>query len=161
MIQITNAGIRKLILLVLGVIVLLGGFYSLQGDLQKLSKSENGSFVTIHEKTYAIEIADDENERAIGLSNRQSLAENAGMLFIFEQSDQYGFWMKDTLIPLDIIWISEEKNIVHIEKNVQPGTYPTTYGPDEDALYVLELAAGESEKNFFAEGDAVSISIAE
>lgn len=175
--DIKNQHIAINTLLIMGVFICLGAFYSFfdYGNKQDISKSNNSfvveeekakllvsnlALVTIKDKTYSVEIAKTANEREIGLSNRDFLPENTGMLFVFENSDIYAFWMKETLIPLDIIWISEGQKIVYIEKNAQPGTYPTVYKPTKKALFVLELAGGESDKNFFEVGDQVSFSSA-
>ena len=66
--------------------------------------------------------------------------------------------MKDMLFPLDIIWISSDFHIVHIEKNLSAQTYPTIYYPNAPAEYVLEISAGESDKNNIKIGDLVKIS---
>ena len=90
--------------------------------------------------------------------NRESLNQNAGMLFIFQEEGVYPFWMKNTLIPLDIIWINKDKKIIHIEKNVQPckaGPCPS-YSPEKQALYVLEINTGLSERYSFKEGNEVT-----
>ncbi len=79
-----------------------------------------------------------------GLQFRTSLAQDAGMLFIFDQPLRYSFWMKDTLIALDMIWLDQEMRVVHVESNVPPCTEDpcASYSPSEPALYVLELNAG-------------------
>ena len=166
--KISKHDIRRGIFLTLFVLIALGAFYRLLGSNQSLvSTRQNAaatiadvSNVVIHGTTYSVELAVNEAERERGLGGRESLAPNTGMLFIFDKPDQYGFWMKDTLVPLDMIWISEDKHIVYIEKNVQPSTYPTIFSPDEDALYVLEVPAGDTDKNLFQVGDQVSISSA-
>lgn len=170
---ITLAKIRRGIFLTLFVIILLSALYSF-ADKQNISENreQTSSAVTVTSSvgqfSYDVELARTETERAKGLSNREVLAPNAGMLFIFDTPGEYGFWMKDTFIPLDMIWISESKHIVHIEKNVQPSSDLTTYSNEinsEDgsdaALYVLELNAGEAEKNLFAIGDEVLINMSE
>ena len=93
-----------------------------------------------------VEIANTDSEREKGLSNRKHLKENKGMLFIFDEPDRYGFWMKDTLIPLDILWINNGE-VVHIEENVRPESFPNVYRPDELATKVLEVNAGWVSKN--------------
>lgn len=65
------------------------------------------------------EIADTKEKRSLGLSGRESLGQNLGMLFIFEKSDKYRFWMKGMKIPLDFIWINDTR-VVDILKNIQP-----------------------------------------
>ncbi|MEM3112860.1 MAG: DUF192 domain-containing protein [Candidatus Pacearchaeota archaeon] len=103
------------------------------------------------------EIADTENERKIGLMSREYLEENKGMLFIFHKEDKYGFWMKDVLIPLDIIWINSDLEVVHIEKNVLPckSVICNTYFPDKNSLYVLEINGNLTEKNIISIGDKI------
>ena len=94
------------------------------------------------------EIADTPLKQAKGLMFRKSLPENEGMLFIFDKEDYYGFWMMNTSIPLDIIWISKDMEIAHIEKSVQPcGILCPVYKPKERAKYVLEVNAGFVDKN--------------
>ena len=97
--------------------------------------------LVINEVPVIVTLADTPEERARGLSNTPDLPDNEGMLFIFEEAGNYRFWMKDTLIPLDIIWIDNDQKIVHIERNVQPDTYPTAFGPTEPARFVLEVNA--------------------
>src|SRR5438105_9264678 len=96
--------------------------------------------------TIQAEIADTTEKRAKGLMYRDSLAKNRGMLFTFAEPQLWTFWMKNTRISLDIIWMDGKKRIVHIERNVP--TCPRTddgcpqYQPNDNAVYVLELAAG-------------------
>lgn len=92
------------------------------------------------------EVADTTEKRARGLMFRESLAEDRGMLFTFPEPQQWTFWMKNTRIALDIIWMDGNKKIVHVERNV-PACNRTDegcpqYQPNNDALYVLEVAAG-------------------
>jgi len=95
-------------------------------------------------KSYNVETAVTKAERNYGLMNRAEMAADAGMLFIFPRSDVYGFWMKNTLIPLDIIWISENKKVVDVT-TLQPCVTEKceSYVPKKAAKYVLELNAGE------------------
>ena len=104
-----------------------------------------------------VEIADEIEEQTKGFMDRESLEENHGMLFVFKESKQYQFWMKDTLIPLDMIWINKEKHIVDITKNAQPCKEDPceNFSPIIPAKYVLEVNAGYSEKNNFKPGDKV------
>lgn len=158
--DIKNTDIARLIFLTLGVLIALGGFYSLFPK----EKSNQFSSVVIGDISYRVEIAKDDISRERGLGGRESVASDAGMLFVFDTPGEYGFWMKDTLVPLDMIWISSNKTIVHIEKDVQPSSYPAVYTNDlntddglDAALYVLEVASGEVEKNHFQVGEKVSI----
>jgi uncharacterized protein len=95
------------------------------------------------------ELANTPQKRAEGLMYRTHLAPDRGMLFTFSQAEAWVFWMKNTKIPLDLIWINDKKQIVHIEQNVPICTRTDDscpqYRPNEGALYVLELAGGRAE----------------
>ena len=98
-----------------------------------------------------VELAITPAERSIGLSNRDSLAADAGMLFIFENPRTPSFWMKDTRIPLDMIWIDADKRIVEIDADVQPEPGVPVgelkrYGSDVPVSYGLEVNAGAAER---------------
>jgi uncharacterized protein len=102
----------------------------------------------------AVEVADTDAARIRGLQGRFSLNEGTGMLFVFPQQDVLNFWMKDTLIPLDLIWINEAKQVVDI-KSVPPcqeNPCPI-YTPAAYALYVLEINAGAAQKYNINVGD--------
>jgi uncharacterized membrane protein (UPF0127 family) len=96
------------------------------------------------------EIANTATKRAEGLMYREHLDKNRGMLFAFDQAQPWTFWMKNTKIPLDIIWMNEKKQIIHIESNVPICTRTDDgcrqYQPNEPALYVLELGGGMAER---------------
>ena len=97
-------------------------------------------------------------KRARGLMEVSELANNKGMLFIFDEKGIYPFWMKDTLIPLDILWIGENKKITTIVENAT-GCYEEpcdVFRPYAEALYVLEINAGISKQNNFSINDEVS-----
>lgn len=104
-----------------------------------------------------IEVADDEEERMRGLMDRLNLPENTGMLFIFPNEEPRSFWMKNTFISLDIIYINSQKEIVSIQKYTQP---KTTYSipSEKPAMYVLEVNAGFTDKNGIALGDKIAFS---
>lgn len=104
-----------------------------------------------------IEIADTPDERQLGLSGRDGLPENHGLLFVFEKADTYGIWMKDMTFAIDVIWLSEDMRVVHIERSVAPESFPKVYRPDEPALFVLETPAGFAEHYSVAEGEKISI----
>ncbi len=112
--------------------------------------------VTIQDKTYAVEIADTDPERELGLMNRTSLATDTGMLFVFDTPGFYAFYMKDTLIPLDIIWINSSQKIVYIVQNAIP-LDETDLVPTGSAKWVLELNGGTVSLNQIQVGDTVSI----
>ncbi|RJQ33749.1 DUF192 domain-containing protein [Candidatus Parcubacteria bacterium] len=92
-------------------------------------------------------VADTPAKQELGLSGREGLGFNEGMLFVFEKDDEYAFWMKDMKFAIDIIWIDASGKVVHIEPNLTPDTYPHTYRPDVPARFVLEVNAGFVERN--------------
>jgi len=102
-------------------------------------------------------VAESTSERSAGLSNRESLHETSGMLFIFPEEGNYGFWMKDMKFSIDIIWINEAGKIVYIEEDVSPKTYPEVFNSTDSALYVLELNSGYVGKNGVKVGDLLSL----
>lgn len=138
-----------------------------QGKLNKFIKTKDTNSTTdkiivINDKEIKVEVAKTNEERAKGLSNRNILDENSGMIFVFNKNSKPSFWMKDTKIPLDIIWIKDDK-IVAINKNVEPEPnkndsqlkkYPAPSGID----FVLEVNGGFSDKNNISAGDKVDLS---
>lgn len=113
--------------------------------------------VVINQKVFSVSIMDTTIGRQNGLSGKNPLLSDQGMLFIFEKEDFYGFWMKDMLFSIDMIWIDANLKIVHIESNVSPQTYPKVFRPTSKSLYVLEILAGQSEINNIKIGDSVKI----
>ena len=104
-----------------------------------------------------VELANDEPTRTQGLMYRDHLADDGGMLFFFPQSGEYAFWMKNTLIPLDMVWIDDQRRIVHVKSNVPPCKADPcpNYPPNANAKYVLELAAGVAAKHHLAKDQSL------
>lgn len=106
-------------------------------------KRENTTEATIGEQVFTLEVSRTKSERELGLMYRESMQYNEGMLFIFDDVNRHRFWMKNTLIPLDILWLNEEKEIIHFETAAPCYAEPCDiYGPETDSLYVVELPAG-------------------
>lgn len=122
------------------------------------SEKPREPYVKIRETIFYVEVADDDAERGRGLSGRESLPENRGMLFVFEKPGRYSFWMYEMRFALDIIWIDADGRVVHIEENLQPCTphqVCQSYTPSADAKYVLEINAGLVKKHGVVVGDFV------
>jgi uncharacterized membrane protein (UPF0127 family) len=109
--------------------------------------SANGLWVELGGQRYGIEVADDEAERARGLMFRDELDADRGMLFIHEQQEPLAYWMKNTRIPLDILYFDDALKLVSQQRDVPPcslGDQCPPYPSDAPARYVLELNAGEA-----------------
>jgi uncharacterized membrane protein (UPF0127 family) len=97
--------------------------------------------------TVEAELAVSFAERQRGLMFRRELPGEQGMLFLFENPGHYGFWMLNTLVPLDILWLDSDRRIVFVSENTPPcpaGTFCPTYGSEAVGQFVLELAAGQA-----------------
>lgn len=130
-----------------------------------LIKSENGeqNLVCFANDCFRVELAQTPEERAQGLMFREDLRKDEGMLFIFQTEEEHSFWMKNTLIPLDIIWIDQNNDVVFISKNTQPCSEDNcpSINPNKMARYVLELKGGTSEEIKLNIGDKAEIRISE
>jgi uncharacterized protein len=102
-----------------------------------------------------VEIADDYAERRRGLMERTELAENAGMLFVFDSEEQLSFWMRNTLIPLSIAYIDAEERIIDIQ-DMQP-LDETGHPSAEPAMYALEVNQGFFDERGVRVGDGVEL----
>lgn len=92
-----------------------------------------------------------------GLGGRADVPENYGMLFVFSEAKPVGFWMKDMLVPIDIIWLSDTGTILGIEDSISPNTYPKIVYPPQPVKLVLETRAGEARRRGWAVGTQVSL----
>jgi len=104
------------------------------------------------------EVVEDEYHRAKGLMFRESLPENQGMFFIFDDEAPRYFWMKNTTISLDIIYVSADLHIVNIQKNTTPLS-EQTYPSEKPAKYVIEVRAGFTDRYQIQTGDTISWNI--
>ncbi len=105
-----------------------------------------------------VQLAEDDEQRQIGLMGREDLPEDAGMLFVFEEEVQGAFWMKDTLIPLSIAYIGSDGEIVDI-KDMQPCEADPcdVYPSDAPYIQALEVNLGAFEAMGITEGDTVRL----
>lgn len=91
---------------------------------------------------YTARVARTEAERERGLGGTTGLAPDEAMLFVFDRDDTWGIWMKDMQYPIDVVWLSDQKQVVYSVSNMQPDSYPQVFRPKRSARYVVELPAG-------------------
>lgn len=151
------------IIALLSLIIIFSGFYLFfQNNINDVKMGfkpiPTQICIGAGEKCFDIEIADTMQKQEIGLMNREYLAPDVGMLFIFAKEEIHNFWMKNTLIPLDIIWINKNKKIIFIKENVQPCKIEQCelFTPNEKAKYVLEINGGLAEEMRFDIGDEIN-----
>lgn len=146
---------RTLLVAVLALFLIAGGIflYKTQSNTPEsgLVKGVFGD-ATLH-----IELVTTDETRQRGLGGRTSIQSDYGMLFVFPKSDRYGFWMKDTLVPLDMFWLDEGGRVVYMAQNVATSSYPAVFYPTVPALYVLETAAGFAEVHGIATGTPLQL----
>ncbi len=120
-------------------------------------KKDDGVTVKVGGAVVSADIADTSLKRMKGLSGRASLSDGDGMLFVYDASGIYTFWMPDMNFAIDIIWISSDGKVVYIKENAKPEDYPEKYTPSEYARYVLEVPSGYVKKNNIKIGSEVGI----
>ena len=155
--------ITKIILLGILAVILTGGFFYLAQPInQTVSQTFPISEVCFAspagrqgKKCFLVELALTQPEQETGLMNRTSLDDNKGMLFVFGKENIYPFWMKNTLISLDMIWIGANHKVVFIGENEQPCKKDpsSVITPSSRAEYVLEVNAGQAESSGIKLGD--------
>ena len=108
---------------------------------------------------YRLELALTPEEQEQGLMYRESLPPNAGMLFVFDQPAPHHFWMKNTMIPLDMIWMDESGRVLYVSADTPPCKADpcATYGPDSAAKQVLEIAGGKAKDEKVTVGSTLKI----
>lgn len=165
---------KKIVAIILVIVLLFGGLLS--SEILNLSKNSTESISeisTVHsavaepqfkkegeltflknQEKLTIEIADNEEETTQGLMYRRSMPDSCGMVFIFTDSQPRSFWMKNTYLPLDILYLDESKKIVTIQANRTP--FSEEEIPSfENAKYVLEVNAGYCKRKGIEKGDVV------
>lgn len=122
--------------------------------------ASDGRWVELAGERYAVEVAETDEARARGLMFRDSLAEDHGMLFIHEREERQAYWMKNTRIPLDILYFDSDLRLVSQQRNVPPcsaGDRCPPYPSSGPARYVLELNAGEARRLGLEEGAVLAL----
>lgn len=104
-----------------------------------------------------IELADTPAKQEKGLSGRPLIADDYGMLFVFPRDGKHGFWMKDMLQPIDMVWITKDGVIASIDHSVSPETYPTIFMAPVPTRYVLETRAGYAKAHGWEAGKRIEL----
>lgn len=139
--------IPVLIFVLAGMVLVWYWFYK----NKPATNSEEIKQIILEEVVFDVELATTPQERARGLSSRSRLCDQCGMLFVFDKSDYHSFWMKDTLIPLDIIWLDKDWRVVDYLAFAQPQgarriTELPVYRPKKPAQFVLEVPGGTTKR---------------
>jgi len=151
--------LQKVVIAVIALAVI--GFFIVNNFIKQEPKVEYYTFTKEGELTFTdstgalkakidLEIADNEYERELGLM----MKENQGMLFIFPAQRLQSFWMRNTLISLDMIFVDEQKKIVTIHKNTKILS-DTSYPSSQSSMYVVEVIAGYTDKHNIQIGDKI------
>lgn len=135
--------------LIMGLLLLFRGNFKTQSNA--VISSQHGTNCRID-----LKIADTPKKKARGLMYQKSLPEHSGMIFVFRNPQKIAFWMKNTLIPLDMIIISPDLIVVDIKKNLNPMS-ETMITSDALSAFVIEVNGGYCERNGVAIGDSVSL----
>jgi len=117
-------------------------------------------------KALTVEVMVKDEDRQMGLMFRPSLAPDRGMLFLFEQPDFHGIWMKNCKFPIDILWLDEEKKVVHLDEAVPPCTAKEdkncpVYYPLRRASFVVELNSGQARHEKAVVGSTIKFTLPE
>jgi len=119
------------------------------------SGGKKKALIRFKDNSFLVEMAETRQQQAKGLMFVRSLPSDSGMLFVYEDEAPRSFYMKNTYIPLDIIWLDKEKKVVFIKENAEPESPDACESiyPQAEAMYVLELNAGSSGRIGLKTGD--------
>ncbi len=153
--------IKKIIIIIVGTVLWIFAVWAMYAFFRSLSDALPGPnpqhYLMLNGKTISLEIADTPALQEQGLSDRATLAQDHGMLFVFPTSGYEHFWMKDMHFPLDIIYLDSNDRVVTIFADVAPDTYPKTIAPAAPAKYVLEVNAGFAKQNSMRDQEQLDI----
>lgn len=151
---IRGSKIRFLLGLIVVIFIVLVGIYVIAQN------TSSEKFVAINDNKFQVKVAETDTEKQIGLSKTESLPENEGMLFLFDEPDFYAFWMRDMKFPIDIIFINGNKVTTIISNALPPSQTNgslTTFQPKEKSDKVLEVNAGIAQKYNIQEGSVIDL----
>lgn len=134
------------------VVFITGAFILFYKNINKVLYTD----AQIGNQTFKLEVADTDAKRVKGLSERNGLDTNAGMLFDFKQDGDWRIWMIQMRFPIDIIWLDSDKSVIHIKENARPADFPERYAAPQFSRYVIELNSGQVEEAGLKIGDTVT-----
>ncbi len=145
-----------------GIVLIFAGIVAFElahfGDLATSNGAPTPPYtLTLDGATVHVILAQTPADQERGLSGRDSLAADEGMLFVFPKDGTYSFWMKNMKFSIDIIWLSVEGRVVDIAANLSPGTYPRSFAPQRPSRFVLEVPAGFVEAHRVQIGDSAQL----
>lgn len=141
-------------LFIIGIILFL---FIVIGLWLKTTLHETGKIITVGNTSFTVEVADTQSEREQGLGERDSLAQNHGMLFDFKTDDKWQMWMLKMRFNIDMAWLDATGKVVYMRENLTPDTFPNVFIPETDARYVLEVNAGALKAAGVKVGDTVRL----
>lgn len=146
----------------IAALILLIAFFVIFGalvdktDVPNTSQPLQSECTYIKNQCFVVERADTNEKRVKGLSNRESLPTQNAMVFVFDTPDNQCFWMKGMKFAIDMIWLNENKEIIKIESNVTPETYPKSFCA-ENTKYVIEINTGLANNLGLRLGDKIDL----
>ena len=147
---------KNFVYIIIGILILILSIYSLRNGHNVLNKESYVIFE--NQKKVKVEIADNDKERTYGLMNREKLDYNSGMIFIFNDEKIRNFWMKNTLIPLDIIFVDSNLTIVNIANAEPCKSDPCSlYNSEKETKYVIEVNLGYTKDNRILTGQKIKL----
>ena len=150
MVKIVRQPLKCLIgLIVAGLLILL---FLNQPSPSPTTSAQIGSL------TYNLELAQTNNQRIQGLSGRDLLQPQQGLMLTYRQAADHGIWMKDMRFALDIIWLDTNRRVIGLAQEVQPDSYPQVYRADQASQFIIEIGAGQVERAGLKLADKVKFS---
>lgn len=121
------------------------------------STSTSYAYLKTDDRCVTLAVADTPSQKRQGLSGREDLSADEGMLFVYEDKSRRGFWMKNMNFAIDIFWLDESGNVVTVKRSAQPSSYPESYYPDRPAKNVIETVAGFAKTENINSGDRLTV----
>lgn len=149
--------------MLVGLVVLISTLFALlttgilgSAAFPQAAQSGYATSIAVDGVPLRVAIADTPEERIQGLSGQPRIAENQGLLFVFDERGKYPIWMRNMEFSLDVYWLDGRGVIVDMWQNAHPESYPQIFEPREYAYYILEVNAGFSEVYNIDIGDQVT-----